>query len=164
VPVLEHAGANGRYVEQSGQCQYTGFGEITRQPFNAGVPAKPAPPRAYAMTERPGTDMSSGSMIETWPRHGSCSRGRRLDCRTRRQDGNRAYHRAASLNMTLSGCCGPPAICSVFAAICPRPIWPLARRLRLQVRKGLCQDGTNHHSAPWRGADVLFVPPFSSWR
>lgn len=80
----------------------TGFRRDFEQARSMPVFGETLPTRAYAMTERPGTDMSSGSMMET---------GRDLDLAVegdgwiavQAPDGTEAYTRAGSLNIDAFG-------------------------------------------------------------
>ncbi len=80
----------------------TGFRRDFEQARSMPVFGETLPTRAYAMTERPGTDMSSGSMIET---------GRDMDLAVegdgwiavQAPDGTEAYTRAGSLNIDAFG-------------------------------------------------------------
>lgn len=80
----------------------TGFRRDFEQARSMPVFGETLPTRAYAMTERPGTDMSSGSMMET---------GRDMDLAVegdgwiavQAPDGTEAYTRAGSLNIDAFG-------------------------------------------------------------
>ncbi|MFN3578949.1 MAG: flagellar basal-body rod protein FlgF [Pseudomonas sp.] len=80
----------------------TGFRRDFEQARSMPVFGETHPTRAYAMTERPGTDLTSGSMQET---------GRDLDLAVQGQgwiavqapDGTEAYTRAGSLNIDAFG-------------------------------------------------------------
>ncbi|SDU17316.1 flagellar basal-body rod protein FlgF [Halopseudomonas salegens] len=80
----------------------TGFRRDFEQARSMPVYGETMPTRAYAMTERPGTDFSAGSMLQT---------GRELDVAVERDgwiavqapDGTEAYTRAGSLHITELG-------------------------------------------------------------
>ncbi|KAA0696010.1 flagellar basal-body rod protein FlgF [Halopseudomonas laoshanensis] len=80
----------------------TGFRRDFEQARSMPVYGESLPTRAYAMTERPGTDMSSGSLQET---------GRDMDLAVegdgwiavQAPDGTEAYTRAGSLNIDAFG-------------------------------------------------------------
>ncbi len=80
----------------------TGFRRDFEQARSMPVYGETMPTRAYAMSERPGTDLSSGSLIQT---------GRDLDIAVERDgwiavqapDGTEAYTRAGSLHITEFG-------------------------------------------------------------
>jgi len=98
--------------EQSGPMSVPpAFGRLSSRHVQLPVFGETVPTRGLCNRRSgPGTDMSSGSMIGDWPRHGLGSRGRRLDCRT----GARRYRapRAGSLNIDAFGlAAGPPADC-----------------------------------------------------
>ncbi|MCL5042334.1 MAG: flagellar basal-body rod protein FlgF [Gammaproteobacteria bacterium] len=80
----------------------TGFRRDFEQARSMPVYGETMPTRAYAMSERPGTDLSSGTLIQT---------GRDLDIAVERDgwiavqapDGTEAYTRAGSLHITEFG-------------------------------------------------------------
>ncbi|TVP89363.1 MAG: flagellar basal-body rod protein FlgF [Pseudomonadaceae bacterium] len=80
----------------------TGFRRDFEQARSMPVYGETMPTRAYAMSERPGTDLSSGTLIQT---------GRDLDIAVERDgwiavqapDGTEAYTRAGSLHVTEFG-------------------------------------------------------------
>ena len=80
----------------------TGFRRDFEQARSMPVYGETMPTRAYAMSERPGTDLSSGTLIQT---------GRDLDVAVERDgwiavqapDGTEAYTRAGSLHITEFG-------------------------------------------------------------
>ena len=80
----------------------TGFRRDFEQARSMPVYGETMPTRAYAMSERPGTDLSSGTLIQT---------GRDLDIAVERDgwiavqaaDGTEAYTRAGSLHITELG-------------------------------------------------------------
>ncbi|HDZ57766.1 MAG TPA: flagellar basal-body rod protein FlgF [Pseudomonas xinjiangensis] len=94
--------AQGAHANNLANVSTTGFRRDFEQARSMPVYGETHPTRAYAMTERPGTDMSAGSMIET---------GRELDVAVQGEgwiavqapDGTEAYTRAGSLNIDAFG-------------------------------------------------------------
>ena len=105
------------------------------------------PTRAYAMTERPGTDMASGSMQET---------GRELDIAVEGQgwiavqapDGTEAYTRAGSLQMDAFGMLRTSSGMPVLGNAGPIAL-PPADKIEIG------QDGTISIRAEGEGPNVL---------